>query len=279
MSHQQDSLVVTTLARTARAFATQDTGAAAGVAFKQALYAGLLDVANWLHTAGPDEFDMGDLLHSRTGIRYEFDCALLSSDALYVIEAKRHARITRQHISEFVSKLLDVSLGSASELSAPDIKPIFVSGLSQIDAAAWQYAVSWGVPIVTPTRPTPWELLALLSSSTHRSAASARRKTSRPRPPIRWARPDTERLLRPYCSSRTRSSGPTSRWRRTKRRPGCRAGRRWEFRQSRLPGRFRLALGLATIPIRRAIWSDAAAGRLLPHAHRAISSSHDSVPL
>ena len=172
MSHQFDSLVATTLARTARAFATQGTGAAAGVAFEQALYAGLLDAARWRHTAGPDELDMGNLLRSRTGIRYEFDCVLLAADALYVIEAKRHAHITRLHISEFVSKLLDVALGSASEMSAPDIKPVFVSGLSQIDDSAWHYAISWGIPVITPSRVTPWELLAALADTTSQNSAT-----------------------------------------------------------------------------------------------------------
>src|SRR5258708_10081067 len=118
---------------------------------------------------------MGGLLHSRTGIPYEFDCVLLSSDTLYVIEAKRHARITRQHISEFVAKLLDITLGSADQIGAFAIKPVFVSGLPHIDAAAWSYAVSWGVLLITPSRLTPWELLSSLNALT---AAGSRTETA-----------------------------------------------------------------------------------------------------
>lgn len=164
MIHQCDTLVATTLARTARAFASQGTSAEAGVAFERVLYTDLLDSADWRYNSGPDELNMGGLLHSRTGTPYEFDCVLLSSDTLYVIEAKRHARITRQHISEFVAKLLDVTLGSADQIGAFAIKPVFVSGLPHIDAAAWSYAVSWGVMLVTPSRSTPWELLASLNA-------------------------------------------------------------------------------------------------------------------
>lgn len=174
MAHQRDSLVVTTLAQTTHVFAAQGTGAEAGVAFERALYTDLLDAADWRHTAGPDELDMGGLLQSRTGIRYEFDCVLLASDALYVIEAKRHAHITRQHISEFISKLLDMTLGSASEIAALAIKPVFVSALSQIDDAAWRYAISWGIPLITSSRPTPWELLASLGENISQTRAAHR---------------------------------------------------------------------------------------------------------
>jgi hypothetical protein len=165
MAHQGDTLVATTLARTARAFSSQGTTVEAGVAFERALYTDLLDTADWRYNSGPDELNMGGLLHSRTGIPYEFDCVLLSSDTLYVIEAKRHARIIRQHISEFVAKLLDVTLGSADQIGAAAVKPVFVSGLPHIDAAAWSSAVSWGVLLITPSRPTPWELLALLNAA------------------------------------------------------------------------------------------------------------------
>jgi hypothetical protein len=165
MNHQLDTLVVTTLAQTARSFASQGTGAEAGVAFERALYTDLLDTADWRYNSGPDELNMGGLLHSRTGIPYEFDSVLLSSDTLYVIEAKRHAHITRQHISEFVAKLLDITLGSADQIGAFAIKPVFVSGLPNIDTAAWSYAVSWGVLLITPSRPTPWELLSSFNAA------------------------------------------------------------------------------------------------------------------
>lgn len=163
--HERDSLVAITLAQTARNFIAQGAAAASGVAFEQALYTALLAPPAWRYTSGPDELDMGGLLQSRTGIRYEFDGVLLANDALYVIEAKRHARITRQHISEFVAKLLDVTMGSADQIGSCAIKPVFVSGLSEIDAAAWNYAVSWGVLLITPARPTPWELLASLAAA------------------------------------------------------------------------------------------------------------------
>ena len=162
--HQVDTLVATTLARTARTFVSRGSGSEAGVAFEQALYADLLEVNNWRYNSGPDELNMGGLLHSRTRIPYEFDCVLLSSDTLYIIEAKRHAHITRQHVSEFVAKLLDVTLGSTDEIGAFAIKPVFVSGLPNIDANAWSYAVSWGVLLITPSHPTPWELLVSLNA-------------------------------------------------------------------------------------------------------------------
>src|SRR5258706_8389967 len=165
MDHQRDTIVVTTLAQTARSFASQGTSAEAGVAFERALYTDLLDTGDWRYNSGPDELNMGGLLHSRTGIPYEFDCVLLSSDTLYVIEAKRYAHITRQHISEFVAKLLDITLGSADQIGAFAIKPVFVSGLPHIDAAAWSYAVSWGVLLITPSRLTPWELLSSLNAA------------------------------------------------------------------------------------------------------------------
>jgi hypothetical protein len=164
MTHQVDAQVATTLARTARTFAFQGSGPDAGLAFEQALYADLLDATNWRYNSGPDELNMGGLLHSQTGLPYEFDGVLLSSDTLYVIEAKRHIHITRQHIGEFVAKLLDVLLGSADEIGSYAIKPVFVSGLPNIDANAWSYAISWGVLVITPSRPTPWELLASLNA-------------------------------------------------------------------------------------------------------------------
>lgn len=165
MAHSSDTLVATTLARTARAFSSQGASTEAGVAFERALYHDLLEAGEWRHNSGPDAFDMGGLLQSRTGVRYEFDCVLLTADTLYVIEAKRHAHITRQHVSEFVAKLLDVLLGSADQIGAYSIKPVFVSGLPLIDATAWSYAVSWGVLLITPSQLTPWELLASLPAA------------------------------------------------------------------------------------------------------------------
>jgi len=163
MGDQTDRLVVTTLAKVAREFSARGTSAEAGVAFERAVHNVLLHADTWRYHSGPDEFDMGGLLHSRTGIHYEFDSVLLSNDTLYIIEAKRHTRITRQHLSEFAAKLLDVVLGSADQLGAFAVKPVFVSGLPHIDANAWHYAISWGVLLVSPSRPTPWELLDLLS--------------------------------------------------------------------------------------------------------------------
>jgi hypothetical protein len=163
MGDQSDRLVVTTVAKVAREFSARGTGGEAGIAFERAVYNAMLRADTWRHHAGPDEFDMGGLLRSRTGIHYEFDSAFLGTDTLYVIEAKRHARITRQHLSEFAAKLLDVVLGSADQIGAFAVKPVFVSGLPHIDANAWHYAVSWGILLISPSRPTPWELLDLLS--------------------------------------------------------------------------------------------------------------------
>ena len=145
MTNQVDALVATTLAQTARVFTFQGSGPDAGVAFEQSLYSDLLEATNWHYNSGPDELNMGGLLHSQTGLSYEFDGVLLASDTLYVIEAKRHIHITRQTYQRVVAKLLDVLLGSADEIGSYAIKPVFVSGLPNIDANAWSYAVSWGV--------------------------------------------------------------------------------------------------------------------------------------
>jgi hypothetical protein len=160
--HPRDTLIATVLAKTAQGFISDGSSTEAGFAFEKALYGALLHAAEWRYHSGPDEFDMGGMLQSRTGIHYEFDGVLLTSDTLYVVEAKRHARIARQHIGEFVLKLLDVMLGSAREIGAVSLKPVFVSGLSNIDSNAWSYAVSWGVLLVAPSYPTPWELLTML---------------------------------------------------------------------------------------------------------------------
>ncbi len=165
MGHLRDSLLVNTLARTTHAHVAGGAGAKAGLEFEQALYSDLLNVADWKLSAGPDELDMSGLVRSQTGVRYEFDCALLAADALYIIEAKRHARITRQQLGEFITKLLDIALGSADEIASLSIKPVFVSGLPNIDTAAWSYAVSWGVLLIAPSRPTPWELIASIESA------------------------------------------------------------------------------------------------------------------
>lgn len=164
MAHQRDALLATTLARTVQTFASNKDGVSAGLDFEQAIYIDLLNAADWRQTAGPNEVDMSGLVRSQTGVQYEFDGALLASDALYIIEAKRHRHITRQHISEFVTKLLDITVGSSKEIGSLSIKPVFVSGLPNIDGAVWNYAVSWGVLLISPARPTPWELAALCSS-------------------------------------------------------------------------------------------------------------------
>lgn len=154
-------------------FASEGTSAEAGLAFERALYADLLEAADWPSHSGPDALDMGGALQSRTGIHYEFDGIFLTSDTLYIVEAKRHAHITRLHLSEFVIKLLDVTLGSADQLGGLAIKPVFVSGLPHIDANAWSYAVSWGVLLITAARPNPWELLTMLEGNASPIAPAA----------------------------------------------------------------------------------------------------------
>jgi hypothetical protein len=157
-----DAQVATSLARAARDFRSGDTGARAGIGFEAHLFQALLDLHSWRHAAGPDQFDIVSRVRSRTGTRYEYDGAFENDDTLYIVEAKHLGKITREHISVFVMKLIDMLLGSADELGRLDVKPVFVSALPQIDAAAWAFAVAWGVLLISPTRLTPFELVAAL---------------------------------------------------------------------------------------------------------------------
>jgi hypothetical protein len=109
-----DARVATILARTARTFRAASPGPASGLEFEQALYEALVEVPDWHHVAGPDQLDMSLPIASRTGTRYEFDGAFVSSDTLYVLEAKRLSGggVSRGRVGILVQKLLDIVLGS-----------------------------------------------------------------------------------------------------------------------------------------------------------------------
>jgi len=177
MTAPLDALVATALARATRDFRSGDTGARAGAGFEHHLFQTLLDLHAWRHAAGPDQFDMVSRVRSRTGARYEYDGAFETNDTLYVVEAKRLGNVTREHISIFVMKLIDMLLGSAEELGRLDVKPVFVSALPQIDAAAWTFAVAWGVLLISPTRPTPFELIAELQGRASSATSLIRLQT------------------------------------------------------------------------------------------------------
>jgi hypothetical protein len=68
--------------------------------------------------------------------------------------------LTREHVGIFVQKLLDTVLGSYHDLARFAIKPIVVSAQPAVDAAAYRHAIAWGVLLVSPGHPTPYELLA-----------------------------------------------------------------------------------------------------------------------
>jgi hypothetical protein len=169
-----DALVATALAQTTRDFRSGDTGARAGIGFEAHLFHALLDLHPWRHAAGPDQFDMVNRVHSRTGAKYEYDGAFETDESLYIVEAKHLGKVTREHISVFVMKLIDMLLGSADELGRLDVKPVLVSALPQIDAAAWAFAISWGVLLISPTRPTPFELMAALQRRGSSATSSMR---------------------------------------------------------------------------------------------------------
>jgi hypothetical protein len=177
MAASLDALVATTLARAARDFRTGETGARAGAGFEHHLFQTLLELQSWRHAAGPDQFDMVGRVRSRTGAHYEYDGAFETDDTLYVVEAKRLANVTREHISIFVMKLIDMLLGSAEELGHLAVKPVFSSALPHIDAAAWAFATSWGVLLLSPTQMTPYEIIAEIGEGTPSSQSAARLKS------------------------------------------------------------------------------------------------------
>jgi hypothetical protein len=115
-------------------------------------------------------------VRSRTGAHYEYDGAFETDDTLYVIEAKRLTRVTREHISIFVMKLIDMLLGSAEELGHLAVKPVFASALPEIDSAAWAFAASWGVLLLSPAQATPHEIAAKIGEGASLSHSAAQLK-------------------------------------------------------------------------------------------------------
>ena len=80
---------------------------------------------------------------------------------IYIIEAKhyRSGTITREILGIYVQKLLDIILGSYDDIGHMSIKPVLVSGQNGIDTAASQHAVAWGILLIAPGRPTPFDIL------------------------------------------------------------------------------------------------------------------------
>jgi hypothetical protein len=170
-----DILVASTLARTTRAFQPPLKGTTAGYAFEQALYQDLLNVEHWHYATPPDQFDMGLPITTKTGVRYEHDGMVANSDSLYVIEAKYYDRaLTREVVGIFVQKLLDTLLGSYDEIGQFAIKPVLVSGHGTIDLAAWYHAIAWGILLISPDRPTPFDLLSAIQHTNSATPAAQR---------------------------------------------------------------------------------------------------------
>jgi hypothetical protein len=159
-----DVLVSTTLARVARIPSSHAVGAISGQSFEREVFRSLEGIHPWEHCVGPDQFDMALNMVGKSGTHYEFDSALLTHDALYVVEAKKVGVLNRQHVGIFVHKLLDVLLASRSHFEAVAIRPVLVSAGPRISPAAWLHAIAWGVSLVSPQRPTPWEILRSLES-------------------------------------------------------------------------------------------------------------------
>lgn len=167
MVSASDGLVANTLADTVQAFQPSLLkGAAAGYAFEQALYHAILDAQSWRYATPPDQYDLGLPIHTKTGIRYEHDGMFADNTTLYIVEAKYRERgPTRETVGIFVQKLLDTFLGSYDDIGHLLIKPVLVSGLHSIDAAAWRHAVAWGILLISPDRPTPLAILRATEQS------------------------------------------------------------------------------------------------------------------
>jgi hypothetical protein len=160
-----DIQVTNAIARVARESSDHAGGVSAGYRFEQEVFRALESVHSWEHCAGPDHFDMALDLVGKSGTHYEFDGAFLSGDTLYVVEAKKVGVLGRQHVGILVQKLLDILLASREHFAGIAIKPVLVSAGPKIDAAAWLHAVSWGILLVSPHRPTPLEILDRFASA------------------------------------------------------------------------------------------------------------------
>lgn len=150
-------------------------GAASGHAFERDVFRALVGIHPWEHCVGPDHFDMALDLVGRSGTHYEFDSALLTQNTLYVVEAKKVGVLTRQHVGIFVHKLLDILLAPRQHIEGTTIKPMLVSAGSHISAAAWLHAISWGVLLISPQRPTPMEIVSTLRTLPSSAAVAALR--------------------------------------------------------------------------------------------------------
>src|SRR5690348_2000459 len=165
MASPLDMLAATTLARTARTFHTSARGAAAGLEFERVLYDSVLRAHDWRYATPPDQFDLGLQITTRTGIRYEHDGMVATGDTLYTLEAKWLAGpVTREIVGIVVMKLLDTLIGSYADIGRFAIKPVIIAGNGGADAAAFQYAAAFGVLLITPQRPTPFEMLHIIQS-------------------------------------------------------------------------------------------------------------------
>lgn len=201
-----DVLVASTLARSARAFHSNARGAAAGVEFEQAMYQSLSTTYSWRYATPPDQFNLGLQLATRTGTQYEHDGMVASDETLYTLEAKWYTSpITRQIVGIVVQKLFDTLLGSQVEIGHFRMKSLILAGHSGADAAAFRYAASFGILLITPERPTPHEILDLLRNDTC-PGTNARQQLERDcelLAPMLW-RP-FDQLLRPGPDASTRT--------------------------------------------------------------------------
>jgi len=156
-----ETLVPATLHRAIIASVSAPEGPEGGRQFQQILFTSLRNAHLWRYATGPNQLDMGLLAESRTGTRYEFDSVFVTDETLFVIEAKRYLQggVTREDVGVFIQKLLDTLLGSDESLGHLRILPIIVSGTTNVDAAALQLAVGWGILTISPARLTPFEIL------------------------------------------------------------------------------------------------------------------------
>jgi hypothetical protein len=159
-----------TLARVAHASSDLSSGASGGQSFERRVFHALEAAHTWEHCMGPDHFDMTLDLVGKTGTHYEFDGAFLTRSTLYVLESKKVGTLTREHVGIFVHKLLDILLAPRDHYAALTIMPILVSAGPRISPNAWLHAVSWGVLLISPQRPTPLEVLAHLEPLPNSSA-------------------------------------------------------------------------------------------------------------
>ncbi len=165
MASPLDVLIATTLARATRTFRTSAHGAAAGLEFERALYDSVLRAHDWRYATPPDQFDLGLQIATRTGIRYEHDGMVATGETLYTLEAKWLAGpVTREIVGIVVMKLLDTLIGSYADMGHFAIKPVIIAGNGGADAAAFQYAAAFGILLITPERPTPFEMLHIIQS-------------------------------------------------------------------------------------------------------------------